>query len=288
MDTRLCIVGIFFDGYYDIWEDFLELFNRNWPDCPYPVYIVDGTKNLDFPKKYEATILHAGEDSEYSKKIQTALKEIDAEYYLVLLEDFFFERPIINDPLKKIIISMDENEISYLRMPMPEFLVGLNTKKYKEDQKSGFLYIPQSDEYTVTCQPSIWKKEFLLQCIGTENYNAWVFEGIYTYSRYAHSNNFLNRCRICLSNPLGLRHGAVQGRLLPNVYEDICKSGYVFKNHREILDEAQYKKHLRKQRLKGLIPQWFQKEIKKVIKGRSVVDRYKDEIKDTMSKMGLE
>jgi len=50
MDTRLCIVGIFFDGYYDIWEDFLELFNRNWPDCPYPVYIVDGTKNLDFQR----------------------------------------------------------------------------------------------------------------------------------------------------------------------------------------------------------------------------------------------
>ena len=288
MKTKLAIVGIFFDGYYDIWEDFLELFNKNWPACPYPLYIVDGVKELDFSRDYKVSVVHAGEDAEYSRKVQTALKEINADYYLLLLEDFFFERRIDADPLGDVLDSMEHNDVSYLRMTMPEFLVGQNTMKYKEDKKSGFLYIPESDEYTVTCQPSIWKKDFLSQCIGTENYNAWIFEGIYSYSKYAHSKNFLDRCRICLSNPLVLRHGAVQGKILPNVYADIRKSGYEFKNHRGVLDEEQYKKHLRKQKMKGLIPRSVQKLIKKVINSSSVVDRYKDEIIDTMSKMGIE
>lgn len=288
MDKRLAIVGIFYDGYYDIWEDFLELFSKNWSDCPYPVYIVNGAKNLDFNKDYNVTVLHAGENAEYSKKVQTALELIDTDYYLLLLEDFFIEKKILENPLADILNSMDNNQISYLRMPMPEFLVGQKSNRYKYDNKTGFKYISNKDEYTVTCQPSIWKKEFLSKCIGTDNYNAWIFEGIYTYSKYAHSSDFLKECRINLLNPLGLRHGAVQGKILPNVYDDFKKAGYVFKNKREVLDAKQYEKHLRKQKLKGIIPQPFQKIIKKIIKSESVVDRYKEQIIEIMTKMGLE
>ena len=35
MRTGLAIVGIFWDGYYDMWEDFLELKEKFWRDCPY-------------------------------------------------------------------------------------------------------------------------------------------------------------------------------------------------------------------------------------------------------------
>ena len=73
MKTELAIVGIWYDGYYDIWEDFLELKEKFWPDCPYPMYIVNQTKELTYEKKYDATVIHAGADAEYSKKIQTAI-----------------------------------------------------------------------------------------------------------------------------------------------------------------------------------------------------------------------
>ena len=42
----LAIVGIWYDGYYDIWEDFLELKEKFWKDCPYTMYIVNQTKEL--------------------------------------------------------------------------------------------------------------------------------------------------------------------------------------------------------------------------------------------------
>lgn len=288
MNQKLAIVGVFYDGYYDIWEDFLELLSINWPDCPYPVYIVNGERELKFCKNYNVSVIHAGIDAEYSRRVQKALEDIDADYYLLLLDDFFLERPIKVDPIFDIIEAMETYDISYLRMPMPEFLIGYNIKKYKRDTESGFLFIPESDEYTVTCQPSIWKKEFLAKCIGSENYNAWIFEGIYIYSKSAHSSEFLKHCRICLSNPLGLRHGAVQGKMLPNVYEDLRNNGYKFKNHREILSSKQYKLHTKKQKIKRIIPKSIQKIVKRVLKNGSIVERYQEEILDTMKKMGLE
>lgn len=286
--NRLAIVGIFYDGYYDIWEDFLELLFSKWPQCPYPIYIVNGKKELEFDRTYKVQVIHAGENAEYSLKVQKAIEEINTDYMLLLLEDFFFGRQITDDPLNSIISNMSAANIEYLRMPMPEFLVGKKIDRYKKDLQSGFNFIPNSDEYTVTCQPSIWNKEFLRKCIGDGNYNAWVFEGMYTYSKAAHSNTFLDKCRVDFTNPLGLRHGAVQGKMLPNVYTDIQNTGYFFKNKREVLSEDLYKKHLRKQKIKGTIPTPLQSMIKKIVKSNSVVDKYRSEIVEQMKIMNLE
>ena len=71
---KLAIVGTFYDGYYDLWEDFLELFYTNWPDCPYPLYIVNDEKELSFKKEYKVNVIHAGHKAEYSQRVQTAVK----------------------------------------------------------------------------------------------------------------------------------------------------------------------------------------------------------------------
>ena len=245
---KLAIIGIFFDGYYDIWEDFLELFTLRWPDCPYPLYIVNNVRELDYEKQYNAHIIHAGRDAEYSQKVQKAIREIDAEYYLFLLEDFLIEFPIKDDPLENIIDYMVNNFVLYYRMQIAEFT---HKKKHNIDQPEK---IRATDEYTVTCQPSIWRRDFILKCIGTTNYNAWIFEGIYCYSQYAHSEEFLSKCRIDYRNVLNIRHLALQGKILPNVYNDFVREGYVFKNQRKIISPTAYRKYLVKQRLKHMIP----------------------------------
>ena len=278
MEKRLAIIGIFFDGYYDIWEDFLELWSTRWTNCPYPVYIVSEDHELDFDKKYDVHIIHAGKDAEYSKKVQTALEQINADYFLLVLEDFFFEHMIADDPLQPVLKTMADKDIRYLRMPTKEFVNDRYEEKYQLDSETGFYRIPETDEYTVTCQPSIWEKEFLRKCIGKGNYNAWVFEGIYCYSKYAHTQAFLDRCRIDFSNRLGLRHGAVQGKILPKVNKDFHNNGYTFKNKREVLSIKQYYTHRLKQIMKSSLPKPMQSMVKKVIKNESIIDKYRDQI----------
>lgn len=279
---NLAIVGIFYDGYYDIWEDFLELFSSRWENCPYPFYIVNNTKELTYEKKYNVQVIHAGEDAEYSRKVQKAINEICADYYLFLLEDFLIEFNLETDPLEDVIDYMYKNAVHYYRMQIPEFI------DKKVCTLDGPVKIKQSDEYTVTCQPSIWKRDFIQKCIGNTNYNAWVFEGIYCYSQYAHSKEFLDKCRVDYRNVLGIRHLALQGKVLPSVYQDFVNNGYVFKNQRETLTEAEWRKHLIKVKLKNIVPLRLQQWFKSIFKTKSVVERYKKEIIQEMGNLDID
>ncbi len=285
--NRLSIVGIFYDGYSDMWEDFVTLFKKKWKDCPYPLYIINGQKDLETDDAEGITVIHAGADAEYSRKVQTAINEIDSDYLLLLLEDDFFEKELESDALENILDVMDSEKISYLRMPMKEFISYRDKKIYKYDKNTGLRFISSNNEYTVTCMPSIWKKDFLKQCIGTGNYNAWIFEGIYSYSQYAHTTEFLYKCRVSLDNVLHLRHGAVQGKFIPNVYNDFAKQGYTFKTNREVLSSVEHLKYTAKRALKDLTPLAIHKFIKRVIKKRSVIDKYKDEINEQIKAMNL-
>lgn len=282
---ELAIVGIFWDGYYDIWEDFLELKERFWKDCPYPLYIVNQTKDLSYTKKYDVTVINAGEDAEYSKKVRCAIENIDADYYLLLLDDFFFTKHLEGPVLDDRIQFMKDNRLNYYSMPLPEFLDECNGSSF--NGHSHIQNIETSKEYTLSCQPAIWERNFLKKSIGTGNYNAWVFEGIYAKSKMSHTKEFLKQCKIDVGNVLGLIHGALQGKIIPPTIEALRQSGYVMKNNRAILSVSAYSAHERKARLKAYIPLFIQKIIKRLFRINSVTDKYNDDIVKQMNEMGL-
>ena len=286
---KLAIVGVFYDGYYDLWEDFLELFFKNWPDCPYPLFIVDSEKDIQFDKSYNVSVVKAGKNAEYSKKIQTALTTLPFDYYLLLLEDFFISKPVNTKLIEEVIKIIIEKGIDYYVMPCPEFN-NLQFSRFHSDKE--YLFVKKFDkriEYTVSCQPAVWSKEFLSECIGTENYNAWIFEGMYAKSKTAHSDEFINKLRMDNRNILNIRHGAVQGKILPSVYRDLSREGYSFKSTRDILNKRKFYMHRIKQCAKTIMPLWVQKSIKKKgILRNSVTGKYVDEIQMMMKKMNLE
>ena len=285
MNTNLAIVGIFWDGYYDMWEDFLELKEKFWKDCPYPLYIINQTKKLNYERNYNVTVINAGSDAEYSKKIQIALEKIDSDYLLLLLDDFFFSKELSRDILESHIKFMKENSIKYYSMPLSEFLTPIVGKKGHISEIPE--YVNKDREYTLTCQPTIWERNFLKECIGTGNYNAWVFEGIYAMSKKAHSSSFLSQCMRIKSNPLCIKHGALQGKMIPETINFYQRIGYDMKNKREILDASVYQKHQRKATIKSLIPVPIQKLIKRFLHSNSVYGRYSDQILEEMKRMNM-
>lgn len=278
---ELAIVGIFFDGYYDMWEDFLELFYSNWRDCPYPLYIVNNEVDLHFKKQYPVTVIHAGSDAEYSRKVQEAVKQINADYYLLLLEDFFVGKKLQSNALSEVMRFIEDKEVKYYRMPMKEFSSIKNMNR--------IIPIKPRMEYTLSCQPSIWQREFLRKCIGTNNYNAWIFEGIYTKAPKVHTEEFLKGCYIDYRNLLCLYHGALQGKILPRTYKHFSKQGYKLKSKRDILSMKREMLSLGKTQIKGIIPFSIQKKIKTILKKRSssVIERYNDEIHRLIKEMDL-
>lgn len=282
---ELAIVGIFWDGFYDLWEDFLELKERFWKDCPYPLYIVNQTKDLGFPKDYDVTVLHAGAEAEYSKKVQVALQNINADYYLLLLDDFFFSKNIKGGILDGVLDYIKVKSVEYYCMPLYEFIAPLVGKAGKISDVP--YRLKESDEYTLSCQPAIWKRDFLQKCIGTGNYNAWVFEGIYATSKIAHQFDFLKNCLTINNNPLCLLHGALQGKMVPDTMDYYNNIGYTMFNKREALTPSVYRRHQLKSTIKSIIPLPIQRIIKKIFKVNSIYGRYSKEIEEEMERMGI-
>lgn len=278
--NNIAIVGIFFDGYVDLWKDFFSLFKRNWKNCPYPIYVIDNEIELDssITGGLAVTAIQAGKNAEYSKKVQTAIEKIDAEYYLLLLEDFFISAPVNNEKVYDIIRFINEKNIEYYTMPMPEF-VDIKEKKKFCDAKN-VCRISTQKEYVFSCQPSIWKKDLLKLCIGTLNYNAWIFEGIYAKTDIIRKEEFLKYSVVDYSNVLNLRHGAIQGKMVPKTVNIINKTGYKFYTNRELLPI----KKIAFNGIKRMGHRFFYifrlEKLKNILKKDSVLDKYEKDIKE--------
>lgn len=279
---KLALVGIFYDGYYDVWEDFLELKERYWKDCPYPLYIVNQTKDLEYKKDYDVTVIHAGIDAEYSKKVRTAIDKIDADYMLLLLEDFFMSREIFGGVFDETLNLMAKHAIRYYSMPLSEFMIVGDGKAFNG---MDYLFdVAPTKEYTLNCQPAIWEKKFLQKSIGQGNYNAWIFEGIYIKSTKAHTEEFLKQCKIDTRNILGLKHGVLQGYLFPYLRNFYKSQGYEMKNNRPVLPFV-----IRVKRwIRYNLPRFCLQRIKKLLDSQSVISKYSDEIDVQLKAMQLE
>ena len=72
------------DPYQDVWEVFIKLFFRYWPDCPYQVYFL--TNHLLVSDSRIRTIA-VGEDIDWSTNCRVALKQLSAPYVLFMMED---------------------------------------------------------------------------------------------------------------------------------------------------------------------------------------------------------
>ena len=277
---KLAIVGIFYDGYEDLWYDFLALFNKHWKDCPYSLYIVNNEKeiNKNLISIEKLQVIHAGKDAEYSKKVQTALTQIEADYYLLLLEDFFVSQVVSTAEIESIARFVEKNEIDYYTMPMPEFV-----DKKEGERSQGFeraRNISANKEYLFSCQPSIWKKEFLKLLIGKENFNAWIFEGIYAKNNFLRNNDFLSKSLVDYTNPLKLVHGALQGKMLPNTVKKLQMSGYKLTTQRAVLTKKENAKHEFKKLVHKMVKILNLNRIVNKIKKESVLDKYAKEIEE--------
>ena len=232
--SKFVILGVFWDGYQDIWNDFIALLNRNWPNCPFEVYIVDNSISLKDEQYKNIHFINAGKDAEFSKKVQIALEVIECDYLLLLLEDFFFSRPIDNLEIYKILSFIEENNINYYSMPMYEFIHKKEKEAYVKSNTAAFR-VSKTADYTLTCQPGIWKKSFLKLCIGKENYNAWVFEGIYKLNSFFKNDKYLSKCLIDYRNPMFLLHGAIRGKMVRRTKRILKKGGYILSSSRETI-----------------------------------------------------
>ena len=152
------------DRYSWLVPTFLHFYKKKWPDNPYQTDFVTETKKID-----GVTTFCTGKIPWADGAIKY-LESCNEESFLLFLEDYIITKLINTNMIKKA-EKLCVGDIGCVRLNphdrFSQFLVDANIDGFKE--------YPLDKPYSVSLQPSVWQKEFLLEILQKDE-NIWQTE----------------------------------------------------------------------------------------------------------------
>lgn len=147
------IVLMTHSAYIDICNNFIDLFQKNWADCPFKILgVVMGNK--DTIKGIET--IYIGTNGTLSDCIYTVVEKYEAHYYICFLGDAFISKKIQNIQVYNLLNELKNNNANYCGI-IPK-KKDLKNKKY---QASYIRNIREKDIYAHSFVAFIATKEFV-------------------------------------------------------------------------------------------------------------------------------
>ena len=181
------------DKYDEAWHPFFTLFRKYYEDCPYPVYLNTETGKYD---QHSVKVIHSDSGS-WGSRLYSALAQIDSEYVIVLLEDFFIRKRVDSVEISKCIERMEADEgiaVFYFSK-----ITGYNTdspeyekyfQMYPEEQTNRY------GRYMINCQAALWRKSVLMEAVKNSD-TPWELEE----DAYTKLPDYIKRMKYyCLKN----------------------------------------------------------------------------------------
>lgn len=172
MNNRCTVVVSSCDTYEDTWYPFFRILEEQWPNCPYPIVLNTEAKSFSYKDMNIKTFnfYKPGKKVPWGKRLIKTLKNIDSEYILFMLDDFFLLNPVDQQRIEECIKWMDEDKdisvFSFWRTHQPNIKDG----KYPHFERR-----PQNGKYRLNCQAAIWRREKLISYIRPHE-NPWQWE----------------------------------------------------------------------------------------------------------------
>ena len=169
------------DKFSDLWETHFRLYRENWDGAPWKTYLVTD-KPTD--RRFDGVeIIAAGEELDFPMRIRYALEQIDTDYVLVTLDDYFLIEKARAGILSELAERAEREKIDYLMLYDRR---KTDPKKYKSPDV--LEPIDLTKKYAVTLYPAIWNKDFLYHSVKSD-LSPWLFEPSLTgYAREAGAN----------------------------------------------------------------------------------------------------
>jgi hypothetical protein len=274
MINNIAVLVIGYDGYSDLWEDFFNLFEANWHNN-LEKFFVNEKKEINDNNFFH---IKCGNNIEWTSKILRGLEEIKSDYIFLLLEDFFVGNKVNKDHLHELVNYISINDIDYMK------LVDNNTINYmrfgnKVTKKKYLLKLDNKIDYSLSLQPSIWKKSFLKELIGDTECNAWAFESKLNSDKLKKAIED-KKLFFDTRNLLKIKHAVIQGKMIPSTVRYFKKKGYTLKTKRNKLNLFENIIFYIKKIISGVVSQQQKKYIKKALNKmfnyRFVTDKNKE------------
>ncbi len=117
------------DAYEDLWMPFFTLLKKYFSPLHMRILLNTETKNFHFDGLQIETV-HSSAKS-YGARMRDALNHVDAEYVLLMLDDFFLRRPVEMGRLADIVSWMDaDKDIVYFKTDVAKAVKDLEVNRY--------------------------------------------------------------------------------------------------------------------------------------------------------------
>ncbi len=182
MNNSITVLVNSCDAYEDTWYPFFKLFSIYWKDCPYRIILNTESKTFEMSgMSIECFQFFKDKKVPYGKRIIRHLQEINTEYVLVLIDDFFLQKQVDMEEIEKCRQWMDKNKnIAYFSFaPIKD--------KYNEKSMEflGYEKRPTVGRYKINFQAALWRTSNFLK--------SWkAHENPWTYERYGTVRSFFD------------------------------------------------------------------------------------------------
>jgi hypothetical protein len=164
MSLDLAVLVSSFDAYSDLWPPFFANFHRQWPDCPFPIYLLANRKTFPDPK---VRMILAESVTAWPDSMRLALSQIREEFVLLTLEDIFFSSKVDTAEILRL------GEWIALHRPACTRLnpvTGMVPSAFP-----GICKLPLGIPYRSSTVLSLWRKDVLLDLLKPGE-SIWQFE----------------------------------------------------------------------------------------------------------------
>lgn len=166
MSVRILVASCW--KYRECWRPFFTLFERFWPDCPYPVtFVTDRFEAARVPFN-KAEVYVMPRDS-WCGVLRDTLPRFEEKCILLLQEDFLLSNPVNQNLVTLAVEEFERRQPGCLRLyPCPG-----GTGEIGHPQ---IARVPNGERYRISCQAALWRKDFLQQLVAPPNEAASDFE----------------------------------------------------------------------------------------------------------------
>lgn len=211
MENENAIVVISFDGYKDLWDTFFACYEKFFPDCTLPIYLIT---NNELPTYPHVTAIATGTEVSWSHRVRNALEHIPEDTLLVVLEDYLLCEKTSSAKISRLFEVFVENGYDYMR------LVPIPAQHRKESP--GAYPLDTSALYGVNLQAAIWKKTYLQKLLYEDDFSAWEFEA---RQKPGSAMRIDGNCAALNYAGLNYLNGVIQGKWYPRTVNQLKKYG---------------------------------------------------------------
>lgn len=199
------------DKYNDAWPAFFHILSKTWGTNLPPIYL-NTEKSVCDVACAEVITLNEIKPGTWGERLKGALKRIESEYVLMMLEDFYYESPIKVGTIDKCVEAMenDRNILSFQMVPASEVYRG--EVKNANEEFEGFALRDRKGTYTFIAGPTLWRKNDLIKLTKSTD-TPWTWEWYGSFRTWLYGKRIY--CWKSFDNPIfdyDIAHGgAIHG-----------------------------------------------------------------------------